>query len=494
MAAINMESTTVRKGFGITPTAPFKVRINIGAGFDIPTGDIIVGLHGESIINGGLSFLTGMTGVGNSFKSTILHYHLIQALNRMYGSFAATYDTEINIEESHLKTLVKNTQEDYPVEKSDFLSNGGWVVTDKTVYPGNKWWDTTRDFLKEKIKSAKEYAVTTPFPDRSRDKHLKILVPTPIEIDSFSEFTTEAIEKMQDESELGQSGQNAVSLKQGQHKNQFLMEVPGLAGGSYSYFLLTSHIGEEYALDPRKPPTKKLAEIPQGKKLKGVPEKFTYVMHNCWWAIASSSLINQGTKEPEYPRDENDDKRGDTDLKVVTLKQIRGKSGLTGITVELVVSQTLGVLPSLSEFHHIKSMNRFGIDGSLQTYNLTLLPDVKLTRKSVRSLLSTNRKLARAVNITNELCQMHEYWFHIADLLMTPEELYKAIIDQGYDWDMILSKTRGYWILEEDERPLGLFLSTIDLLKMARGKYHPYWLESDKKTIKKAYINKLPRE
>lgn len=494
MAAINMDASPVKRGFGITPTAPFKTRINIGAGFDVPTGDVIIGLHGESIINGGLSFLTGVTGVGNSFKSTILHYHLIQTLNRIYGSFATTYDTEVNIEESHLRELVYNTQDSFNLERQDYLSDGSWVVSDKTVYQGNKWWEKTREFLKNKIANPSEFTVTTPFPDRTRTSNLKILIPTPIEIDSFSEFTTEAVEKMQSESELGESGQNTVFLRQGQHKNQFLMETPGLAGGSYSYFLLTTHIGEEYALDPRKPPTKKLAEIPQGKKLKGVPEKFTYVMHNCWWAVASSSLINQGTKEPEYPRDENDDKRGDTDLKIVTLKQIRGKSGLTGITVELVVSQTLGVLPSLSEFHHIKSNNRFGIEGSLQSYSLTLLPDVKLSRKTVRGLLNSNKKLARAVNITNELCQMYEYWFKMSEYLMPPKELYEKIKENGYDWDMILTKTRGYWVLEEDERPLGLFLSTMDLLKMAKGTYHPYWLESDKKTIKKQYMKYLPNE
>lgn len=482
-----MEETNTRRGFGLQRTAPVKVKINIGAGFDITTGSFVTGIHGESILNGGLAFLTGMTGVGNSFKSTILHYMLIQCLNRMQGSFATTYDTEINIEEPHLKELVSNAQKEDNVAHEDYINDGVWSISDKTVYTGNKWWDETRSFIKDKIKDKKDYTVTSPFLDRD-GKNLKILVPTPVEIDSFSEFTTDAIEKMQDEAEIGQSGQNAISLKQGQHKNQFLMEIPGLAGGSYSYFLLTSHIGDEFALDPRKPPTKKLSEIPQGKKLKGVPEKFTYVTQNCWWATASNSLLNQGTKEPEYPRDENDDKRGDTDLKVVTLKQIRGKNGLTGYAVELVVSQTLGVLPALSEFHHIKSTNRFGLEGSLQSYSLDLLPEVKMSRKTVRGLLDTNRKLVRAVNITNELCQMYEYHFHLEKWLMKPDELYKAIKDQGYDWDMILTKTRGWWCIEEETRPVGLFLSTMDLLKMAKGKYHPYWLEADKKTIKKAYL------
>ena len=90
---------------------------------------------------------------------------------------------------------------------------------------------------KRRTKPDKDELVTTPFLDRDGN-NLKMLLADLIEIDSFSEINTDAVERMQDDAEVGESGQNAVSLKQGQHKNQILMELPGLTAGSDTYMLL----------------------------------------------------------------------------------------------------------------------------------------------------------------------------------------------------------------------------------------------------------------
>lgn len=179
------------------------------------------------------------------------------------------------------------------------------------------------------------------------------------------------------------------------------------------------------------------------------------------------------------------------------MHQTRGKGGPTGIFATLVVSQVLGVLPRLTEFNYIRSMNYFGLEGSKVQYTPCLIPNgPKHTRKSIRAALDNDDKLARAVNILSELCQMQEYWHDLPEVYITPTDLYTKVKEAGYDWDFILENTRGYWILEEDPRPQGLFLSTMDLIRMVvpddEGKlYHPYWLEADKKTVKKEYLNQL---
>jgi hypothetical protein len=53
---------------------------------------------------------------------------------------------------------------------------------------------------------------------------------------------------------------------------------------------------------------------------------------------------------------------------------------------------------------------------------------------------------------------------------------------------MILNRTRGWWKTYNENHPL-LPLSTKDLLNMAKGRYHPFWLEADKQTIKKEFDN-----
>jgi hypothetical protein len=50
------------------------------------------------------------------------------------------------------------------------------------------------------------------------------------------------------------------------------------------------------------------------------------------------------------------------------LKNFTGSDITSGYTLNIVVSQIEGVLPTLTEFHYIKTEERFGIDGSLTTH------------------------------------------------------------------------------------------------------------------------------
>ena len=198
----------------------------------------------------------------------------------------------------------------------------------------------------------------------------------------------------------------------------------------------------------------------------------------------AKDLVNDNTKLPEYPLETDQQK---TDLKVMTLTQLRGKNGPSGFTTQLVISQDKGVLPSLTEFHYIKENKRFGIDGTLQSYHLDIYPEVSLSRTTVRAKLDNDTKLRRAVNITAELHQLGIYHdvYKAIGLICSPKDLYEDIKKLGYDWNILLN-TRGYWTLDQYDNKLP-YLSTIDLLNMRVGKYHPYWLEDDKKTLKKKY-------
>ena len=460
------------------PSAPVKILINLGAGLDIPTGTYVKGRRGESILNGGLGNLTGVVGIGNNFKSTLLHYMKLRAMGRMKGSFGNTYDTEINIHETHLMMLANRIDE---LMGEMVFETGRWVITSRIEHPGDEWYDILRDFLIEKAKD-KKFDVATPFMNRDKG-NLVIKLPTFSQVDSLSEFMTSAEMKMQDENKLGEAGANMISMNQGRQKNRFLMEIPGLAGAAYNYMLMTAHIGSEFNMDPRNPAPKKLQYLKGGVKLKGVPEKFTFSMNNCWQCYNAAPLRNESTKAPEYPRDSDDDLKGDTDLSEVTVTQLRSKSGPTGMSMKMIVSQHDGVLPSLTEFHNIKTSERFGIEGSLQNYFLSLMPDVKLSRTTVRRKLDENAALRRAVNISSEMCQMTQLWHHLDDgTLCTPKELYDDLKAMGYDWDILLN-TREWWCLLDDEENQLPFLSTMDLLLMRQGKYHPFWLAEDKKTI-----------
>jgi hypothetical protein len=457
-----------------------KVMINIGSLLDIPTGTYMEGMHGEHILNGGLGNLTGIVGIGNSFKSTIMHYQMLTAMSRMTGSSANTYDTEINIHESNLRKFYSRIPE---FKNEDILQTGRWVITDKTIYYANVWYQILKDFLNEKKKNASKILRDTPFKDRSGIKHLQILTPTFTEIDSFSEFETEDVAEIQNKNELGDSGGNTIHMRQGLAKQRFLMEIPTLFGSSYNYTFLSAHIGKTIVMDTRAPPVKKLQHLKNGDVIKGATDKFTFNLNNCWHCYNAAPLINDTTKGPEYPRDSDDKLRMDTDLNTVILRQLRSKSGPSGMAIELIVSQSEGVLPSLTEFHYIKSCDRFGLNGTLQNYELDLLPGLKLSRTTVRSKIDDNPKLRRSLNITSELCQMHALWHHLDEgFLCTPKELYESIKALGYDWEL-LYQSRGWWALDNDPKATP-FLSTYDLLNMRICKYHPYWYPIKKEDLK----------
>jgi hypothetical protein len=453
-----------------------KVMINIGALMDIITGVSLKGFHGESILNGGLGNLTGVVGVGNNFKSTVLHYFTMAAMEAMCSgpraeSSTNSYDTEINIHEWHLRLLLER----FPnLHRLDIFETMQWLVTDKTVYMGDEWYDILKAALIQKRKDAKKHSRATPFMNRDRNSYLEILTPTFTQVDSLSEFVTQDVVKMQDDNSLGEAGGNMVSMRQGMQKNRFLMEIPALAAASYNYTLLTAHLGDEFNMDPRNPKARKLHYLPQNVKLKGVPEKFTFLMNTCWHCYNAAPLRQQDSKTPTYPRDADDDLKGDTDLSSVMVRLIRNKSGPTGMVVELIVSQSEGVLPTLTEFHHIKENGRYGLVGSLQNYALAIRPDVKLSRTTVRGKIDTDPLLCRAIRITSDMCQMNDLWHHLEkDFLCTPEQLYNDLKAKGYDWDVLLA-TRPYWALDNDNPTP--FLSTTDLLNMRQGTYHPYWM------------------
>jgi len=456
-----------------------KPMFNIGCLMDIPTGYYVQGRHGESLLVGGLGMLTGVVGIGNSFKSTIMHYMVLSAINKIlpvHETSLTTYDTEINIHEERLKKFAERFEN---ISSRDIFNSGVWTISDKTNYYANKWYEVLKDFLKEKRSHSKEYMLVSPFLDRDGITLIKMLLPTFSEIDSFSEFETEDIAKIQDDNELGDSGGLTIHMRQGLSKTRFLMDIPTLAGQSNHFFLLSAHIGKEMQIASgpfAPPPAKKLQTLKHGDKIKGVTDKFFFLMSNCWQSFNTSILINQNTKGPEYPISSNEQQSGDNDLNVVSLRQLRSKSGPSGITLDIIVSQIEGVLPTLTEFHYIKSMDRFGIGGTLQNFNLDLYPEVKLTRPTVRSKIDSDPLLRRAINITSELCQIKNIWKNTdSSLICTPAELYNDLKNQGYDWNTLLN-TRGYWMFNNDEQPVH-YLSTMDLLNMRAGKYKPYWLK-----------------
>lgn len=457
-----------------------KLLINIGCTFDIPTGFWVTGTKGESILVGGLAQLTAIVATGNLYKTTLTDYMTLSAASRMdYGGqdvSIGTHDSEIN---THTDRKVEMTQK-FPIyEGRNLLDEGKWIITDKRKGALDVWYEQYKQFIDTKKKLPAKEMLETPFFGYNNSYTIKSLPVTFNIIDSITDAETSHAESIREKIELGDSDGNTMHMRQGLLKHNLLMSLPVLAGSGQDYMLMTGQYktdGIVMASGPgQAPPIKKMQHMKPGEKIQGVPGKFFFLLNNCWHITGASSLIHKELKTALYPLDPKDT-REDTDLNVLTIKNLRGKAGPSGMPLKIIVSQRDGVLAPLTEFYYLREeCEHFGFEGNNTNFSLALLPDVNLSRTTIRSKLANNEKLVRAMNITSELAQMHFYHREMGDLLCDAKVLYEDIKALGYDWDEILTSTRGWYTFPNSYDTELKFLSILDLLRMRKGLYKPYW-------------------
>lgn len=464
-----------------TEIDPYKVLFNVGGLMDIPTGKYVRGQKGENILLGGLSVFTAIIGKGNTYKSKISRFMILSAADKVASSgifpYMNTYDTEVNVDPTHLLDLAHRFDSFKGV---DLYKEGVWSITDRTHHLGNEWYKLLKEFLRnEKIKNAKQYTFETPFVDKD-GKTISTIFPSFGEVDSISEFTTADTEETQNKNELGDSGGNTIHMRLGLAKTRLLMELPGICNSAAHYMVMTAHVGKEIPMQqgPYAIPTKQLPHMKPGEAIKGVAGKFLFLPNLVWQTISSSTFNNQGTKGPEYPKTREKVDEGSLDLNIVTLKIVRSKSSASGYTIDLIVSQTEGVLPTLSEFHYVKENGRFGIEGSLTNYHMVLYPDVKLSRTTVREKIDNDPLLRRAIKITADLLQIKTFHKDLPFEVPSVEDFY-AKLEKKYGWKNILN-TRDYWTFKNYEHPVPFF-STMDMLEAYYDIKEPYWVTPAKK-------------
>lgn len=452
------------------PIPAIRPYLNLGCLLDIPTGRYHIGKNGEHILNGGLSFFTGIGGRGNMFKSVVAHFMVLRALARYWCSHANFYDTEMSLTLERLYQLALTMSE---IADIDLVEAGRLLLSDSTVISANDWFAAFRKYCKDKVAGGKSNVRTLPFIDK-QGKNITCLKPSLFELDSFSMFIPDVADDIYDKNEIGDAKATTVDLRSAGAKNQMMMQLPNLTGSAHSYLVTTAHVGDKHELSQYDSAPKKLTFLKGKSVFKNVPEKFTFLTNNLWYCLGIELLQNDTTKGPEYPANPEDDLKGDTDLQCLTIQNLRAKAGPTGMPFQLVISQREGVLVGLTEFNYIKTF-KYGMGGHAQSYYLELVPDVAMRRTTVRSKIKESVKIQRALEITSEMCQMENLGFPQAlGYTCSPKELYDDLKAKGYDWDTLLN-TRGYWVFEEDKHPQP-FLSTLDLLKMRKGEYHPYWM------------------
>lgn len=469
-------------------------RLNVGCIFDILSGRWVEGPNGESILTGGLAVFTGSGGPPNHFKSALADWFTETVMERyrdegeglpsenggVYnGTTASKYDTENTFELLRMDDFTRLMPF---LRKHGFKrlkAEGLFSFYKRANYFGEDWFDDLKKFMVGKVKNKKAY-LTLPFRDVD-GTHYKVPPFNVVTCDSLTEFTIENLEKLFDKNEIGDKDLNMEAMKEMAAKAQMIRQLPSRTALSSTYTIWTSHVTDKHVLDPKAIETGGLHYLKGNAKFNRAPKPYSFLTNDLYYLYSMGVKKNQGTKGPEWPTKRGGEYENSPELQWVKMYNTRGKAGLSGEPMTLIFSQKDGLCVGLTEleFLRLKGNNKFGIGGNDTWWFLDLMPDVKLSRTTVRDKLDESHELRRAMHITMEMCYMYRVGFEYdPEILCQPTELYEDLKAKGYDWDILLN-TRDWWLpLEWEKNASRPYLSTMDLLKMRKGTYKPKWYDA----------------
>lgn len=455
---------------------------------DIPQGTYVTGNRGENVLVGGIPMIFSFAGPGNMGKTEELIDSIMCAIAHSPSSKAIIYDSENSMQWSRIQRIANKYPElrDYDFAKHAHDPDTKLLFVQKRNMNGEKFWELLKNLAKGLQKSGKEYVRTLPFRD-ARGKIMREQAAIYVAIDTLTHFSFTSIDDdIVAKNEIGDKKNQTMFMRDGLLKTQLFVQLNNITASNNFRIGMSSHVGTKIEMDAYAPKAPGLTFGPNGLVHKGVPEKFAQINEHLI-EILNSKPLTGSDKLPEYPNGELDkDKNATTDLMIVNMTCSRNKGGPSGVMYPVVYSQMDGIRYGLTYFHYCKMNNRFGIGGNLQNYYLDFLPEVKLRRGNVNEN-SNDPKFVRAAELTTEILQMRIIWRKTDPLyLQTPESIREKCIAQGYDWDTLLN-TRGHFMYHEDEVDQLPYMSALDLLEIADGVRHPYWLEKDNKTVIKEH-------
>lgn len=457
-------------------------KLNVGI-IDVITGREQEGLKGETLINGGLNYHTAWTGIANASKTLdLLHFHLTALLRYIKWVDGHIYDSENTLEFNRIVDFLREICRVHGVDFDDTIKPilvSKMPLIPKSKLTGTDWEKLIKAMrdVREKLKAKDK--LDTPFVDHMGDQ-IKINPPHLSAMDSWSEFTQDAGMAAQDKAVAGHKDRNMEFITDNRGKFQLMKELQNLLPQADVYMSSSVHLADNIQLDPNAEKKMKLEVLGRDNKLRGVPTNFYAYPWTIFFIYSSKSLLDND-RLPLYPEEKVDKTlKRDGELTILDVFTARSKVGQTKINFPLIISQSKGVLPALSQFHYIKDYcDRFGITGNgtetnTQNYHLDLCPDISLSRTTIQRKIDEHPELRRALQHTAYLYQIGRYWKNFDQtLLCSPKELYEDIKKLGYDWSELL-QCRDWWLPDQYTNPVR-YLSIIDLLKMRAGIYTPYW-------------------
>jgi hypothetical protein len=472
-------------------SAGYRPYINTGTNLDILNGKFIAGFDGRVILSGGLGNTTATIAEGNKFKSTWQHGNMVGAMERWPGSQGRIYETEFGSIDTGRISRMSQFHHDDPEKRALHVTDLSqrikvYDVGTETGEHLESFMDYMREIRDEKMKNSKSWTVETEVADPFTGKPYRMLFPTFIGIDSWSEALVKHVDTRNEsyDGDTEMKEKRTIHLDEGWNKSYLMRQLPGICVQGGLYTMLTAHLGKKFAMDPGKPNKKDLTHMGQDEMAKGVGPKFLFLMNTIIKIANATELRHDADKsQTRYPS--KNSYVSATDLMELALVIVRSKNGASGYQASAVASQAGGIIPGLTDYRNLGDKFKYAGLGSANKVRTPWLDNLDLGRTRIYDQ-ARDPFVARALEITYQIAFIQSNW----NLSLLPahfttpiDDVVELLSKQGYATSDILH-SRGWWTYTDSGIDIP-YLSLDDILRIASGTYKPKFIPVSNHTAPK---------
>lgn len=420
---------------------------NTGTLFDLATGRYVPGVDGNMYINGGYApHINSIVGPNGAFKSTMANALLMRSLGIYGDAEAIIEDTENSLDKD--KPRATGMAEDL----YDATIENRIVWLKGIDYNLDDLHQLIKKVCNKKEANRKEYIVDTPFFDNLTGKALKMWKPTYVFIDSLTELTAATEEDMlESEKSKSISEANTLMMADGNKKTVFIHTMRRLCQKYGIVLICTGHFDKVMQIDMYNPTPKDTTFSPKDWKTKGCGSKLKFLASI--YARTQAALLLDSSKEPLYACGNGPSK----DVLEISLTLERCKTANAGEMLPFVATQSLGLLNTVTNYHYLRLHDYFGLNGNKMKQQPFLIPDLTISRNTIRELGESNYQLRRALEIAAQYCYIRNNWNtqdYPVRFDMEPQKIFDTLnSDKNKNVISDILNSRGYWTYTKNEHP-----------------------------------------
>lgn len=442
------------------------VSYNTGSLFDLPTGRYEQGVDGKWYLNGGLTtHVNAIVGPNGSFKSTVACSTIMRSAAIYKNSDVIILDTENSLDKDKDRAhrMVGELDDNNIEDRTAWLSGIDYTLGRSRASGTEDIYEVIKSICKKKEEHRKDYMRVSPFMDTKTKQPLKLWVPTYIFIDSLTELTT-AVEDDALTNGTNFSETNTVAMADGNKKTLFTHAIRKMCQKYGLVFVATGHYDKVVQMDMYNPTPKETSFAMRDYKTKGCGAKFKF-LSSLYARTNSSVLLDSSKKLPLY----GDASGGPAkDVVEIALTLERCKTANAGEATPFVATQSNGILNAVTYYHYLRLHEYYGMNGNQMKQQMALLPDLTISRNTIRSLTESTPQLRRALELTAQYCFIKNNWNLSAyplDFSKSPKELFDILnSDKNKNLISDILNSRGYWTFDKEcDTP---YMSLLDVLAL----------------------------